>query len=149
MTKNFTYLILTSLVALVILFSGCTEINNSSQAEEGLNIVESSQAIGAVDGVNDTSIQVCSYDFTLYNGENEKVYIDSVEPLFSKDFLARVLTEDHKIVVNETIEPHSSILIKGQVKFNVSGLSKEQILGFEPYISGINITSTETLLYPK
>jgi len=149
MTKNFTYEILISLIALIILFSGCTEINDSSQAEDGLKIVESTQTIGAAADVNNTSIQVYSYNFILYNGENEEVYIDSVEPLFTKNFSAKVLTEDHKIVVNETIKPNSSIVIKGQVEFNTLGLSKEQIFGLEPYTYGINISSTKTIPYPK
>jgi hypothetical protein len=155
MTKYFTYRILTLItalifiVALIISISGCMGTGDSSQTEDGLKIVGSSLTIGAVDGVNDTSIQVYSYDFELYNSGNEKIYLDFAEPLFTKDFLARELTEDPKIIINETINPYSTIQIKGQIKFNSSALSKEQILDLQPFIYSINITSTKTLPFPK
>lgn len=149
MTKQFTYGILISLIALIIFFSGCAEINDSSQVKNGLKIVECVYAFGGVEGFNNTSIQAYSYTFTIYNEENEEVYIDSIEPLFTKNISERVLTEDHKIVVNETLKPNSSIQIQGQVEFNASGLSKEQIFGLEPYIYAVNVSSTKTLSLPS
>ena len=136
------------LLALIILFIGFTEKNDSSQAENGLEIIEATQAIGSVDGVNDTRVLVYNYDFLIYNRGNEEVNLDSVEPLFQKDFSSRVITEDHKIVGNKTIKPHSSIHVKGQVEFNASGLSKEQILILHGIYS-VNVTSTKTLLFPE
>ena len=148
MTKNLTRGFLIILLVLTILFIGFKENYDSSQAEDGLKIVEATLTLGSVDNVNDTSIQAYNYDFALYNGGNEKIYLDSIELLFTKDFLARVLTEDHKIIDNKTLRPHSTIHVKGQVEFNVSGLSKEQSLNLDRIYS-VNVTSTKTLLFPK
>lgn len=146
--KNLICNILIFLLVLAILFIGLKENSNSSQAEDGLKIVAATEVLGSIDSANNTSIQSFTYDFVLYNEENEEIHLDSVEPIFTKDILARVLTENHEIIGNKTISPNSTICVKGQVEFNASGLSKEQILNLD-HIYSINITSTKTLLFPK
>lgn len=146
--KNLIRNILIFLLVLAILFIGLKENSNSSQAEDGLKIVAATEVIGSIDSANGTSIQAYTYDFVLYNGGNEEIHLDSVEPIFTKDFLARVLTENHEIIGNKTISPNSTIRVKGQVEFNASGLSKEQSLNLD-HIYSINVTSTKTLLFPK
>lgn len=148
MTKNLTCGILIFLLALTILLVAIKENNDSSRAEDGLEIVEAEEASGPVDGINNTSIEAYTYDFLLYNGGTEEVYLDSVEPLFRKELSARVLTEDHKIVGNKTLKPHSSIHVKGNAEFNLSGLSKEQYLTLD-HIQSVNVTVTKTLLFSK
>jgi hypothetical protein len=148
MTRDLTCLVLIFLLFLTIFFVAIKEYDESPQTEGGLEIVESEGASGPVDGVNNTSIEVYSYDFALYNGENEEIYLDSVEPIFGKDMAVRTLTEDHEIVGNKTIKPHSTVHVKGQAKFNVSGLSKEQLSNLD-YIYSVNVTSTKTLLFFK
>jgi hypothetical protein len=71
-----------------------------------------------------------------------------VEPLFKKDLLARLLTEEHNIVGNKTLKPQSTIHVKGHAEFNVSGLSEEQNLTLD-HICSVNVTSTKTLLFYK
>lgn len=149
MNKNLIRNILIFLLVLdIILFVELKENSNSSQAEDGLKIVSATEVLGPIDSANNTSIQSFTYDFVLYNEKNGEIHLDSVEPIFTKDILARVLTENHKIIGNKTISPNSTISVKGQVEFNASGLSKEQILNLD-YINGINVTSTKTLLFPK
>jgi hypothetical protein len=147
MAKNITCGILIFLLALTILFIGFKESNDSSQAEDGLNIYSASLAIGPVDYINNTSMQVVDYEFVVSNLGNKEVYLGYVEPLFKKDFSPRILNEDRKIVVNQTIKPNSAINVKGQVEFNDSGLSKEQISNFT-YIYSINIESTKSVPFP-
>jgi hypothetical protein len=146
--KNLIRNILIFLLVLAILFVGIKENINFSQAEDGLKIVSATEVLGPIDSANNTSIQSFTYDFVLYNEKNEEIHLDSVEPIFTKDILARVLTENHEIIGNKTISPNSTISVKGQVEFNASGFSKEQILNLN-YINGINVTSTKTLLFPK
>jgi hypothetical protein len=147
--KNLMRNILIFLLVLdIILFVELKENSNSSQAEDGLKIVSTTEVLGPTDSANNTSIQSFNYDFVLYNEENEEIHLDSVEPIFTKDLLTRVITEDHEIIGNKTISPNSTISVKGQVKFNASGLSKEQILNLDPIYS-VNVTSTKTLLFHK
>jgi len=148
MTRNLTCVVLIFLLFLTILFAAVNEHNNSPQTEDRLEIVESEGASRHVDDVNNTSIEVYSYDFALYNGGNKEIYLASVEPIFRKDLAERVLTEDHEIVSNKIIKPHSVIHVKGQAEFNVSGLSKEQYSTLD-YIDSVNVTSTKTLLFFK
>lgn len=147
-TKNLTCGVLILLLVLTIPFIAIKENNDSAQADTGLKIVEAEDALGSVEGVNNTSIQAYTYDFALYNGGKEKVYLDSVEPLFTKDFSARILTEDHEIVGNKTIKSNSTIHIKGQVEFDASGLSKKQNSALA-HISSVNVTLTKTLPFFK
>ncbi|AKB81437.1 hypothetical protein MSBR3_0859 [Methanosarcina barkeri 3] len=136
------------LVLDIILFVELKENSNSSQAEDRLKIVSSTVVLGPIDSTNNTSIQAFNYDFVLYSEENEEIHLDSVEPIFTKDLLTRVITENHEIIGNKTISPNSTISVKGQVEFNASGLSKEQILNLDPIYS-VNVTSTKTLLFHK
>jgi hypothetical protein len=147
-TKNLTCEILILLLVLTILFIAINEKNDSSQAVNELKIVEAEEALGSVEGVNNTSIQAYTYDFLLYNSGNEDIYLNSVVPLFTKDFSARILTEDHVIVGNNTLKSNSTIHIKGQVKFNASGLSNEQDSTLAR-ISSVNVTLTKTLPFFK
>lgn len=146
--KNLIRNILIFLLVLAILFIGLKENSNSSQAEDGLKIVAATVVLGSIDSANNTGIQSFNYDFVLYNEGNEEIHLDSVEPIFTKDLLARVLIQNHEIIVNKTISPNSTIRVEGQVEFNASGLSKEQILNLD-HIYGINVTSTKTLLFPE
>lgn len=146
--KNLIRNILIFLLVLAILFIGLKENSDSSQAEDGLKIVAATVVLGSIDSANNTGIQSFNYDFVLYNEGNEEIHLDSVEPIFTKDLLARVLIQNHEIIVNKTISPNSTIRVEGQVEFNASGLSKEQILNLD-HIYGINITSTKTLLFPE
>ncbi|WP_048106779.1 hypothetical protein [Methanosarcina barkeri] len=147
--KNLMRNILIFLLVLdIILFVELKENSNSSQAEDRLKIVSSTVVLGPIDSTNNTSIQAFNYDFVLYSEENEEIHLDSVEPIFTKDLLTRVITENHEIIGNKTISPNSTISVKGQVEFNASGLSKEQILNLDPIYS-VNVTSTKTLLFHK
>lgn len=155
MTRDLTCLFWIFLLFLIVFFVAIEEYNDSPQAEGGLEIVESEGASRIVDDVNNTyddvsntSIEAYFYDFTLYNGGNEEIYLDSVEPIFRKDLAERILTEDHEIVGNKTIKPHSTVHVKGQAEFNVSGRSNEQLLTSD-YIYSVNVTSTKTLLFFK
>jgi hypothetical protein len=112
-----------------------------------LKIVEATITSGSVESVNSTNIQTYNYDFALYNGGNEEIFLDSVEPCFTKEFLARVIAED-QIIGNKIIRPNSTIHVKGQVEFNGSGLSKEQSWNFSRIYS-VNVTSTKTLPFLK
>lgn len=57
--------------------SGCAGISQSPEAEKGLNITESTYAVGAASEANNGEIQVFSYNYTLYNQGPEIVYIYS------------------------------------------------------------------------
>ena len=90
MTKNFPYLILILLVVLTIFFIRSSGVESSPQAKDELKIVDSTYLIGESPNKNSTNVQLYSYKYSLYNAGDEQVNIDSVEPLFKKDFLVRL-----------------------------------------------------------
>jgi len=148
MTRNLNCGVLIFFLFLTIFLVAIKEDNDSSQSESGLEIVESEGALGSVDGVNNNSIEAYTYAFVLYSGGNEEIYLDSVEPIFEKDLAVSIIAKNHEIVGNKTMKPHSTIRVKGQAEFNVSGLSKEQISTLD-IIYSVNVTSTKTLLLYK
>lgn len=148
MDKNITHWILIFLLVLtILLFIGFKENYDSFQTEDGLKIVEATITSSSAESVNGTNIQTYNYDFALYNGGTEEIFLDSVEPLFTKEFLARVIAK-YQVIGDKTIRPNSTIHVKGKVEFNVSGLSKEQSLNLDRIYS-VNVTSTKTLPFPK
>lgn len=146
MNRNNIFWILLIFVGFVMGYIGGMGLNDPSQQDE-LKIVESTTSIGAVDE-NDPRIQIYSYNFTLYNGRDEEIYLDSIEPLFNEGISNRLLTDDPKLSSNKIIDPKSSIQFDGQVQFNATDLSKEEIIALEPFIIGVNISSTKTLFFP-
>ncbi len=114
---------------------------------DNLLITESTAAIGAL---NETNIdqQLYSYSFVLYNGKSQQIHIDAVEPVFRQDFSGRLLAAGSPIDVNKTMHPNSSILVEGQVIFDATGLTKEEILKYGPLIDHVEVRSTEIIPYP-
>lgn len=110
------------------------------ETSDGLVVVESTTSLGALDE-NNTNIQIYSYNFTLYNGNEHKFLIKTFEPEFSQNFSDIVITKNTTQIVNKSIEPECSIQIKKDIRLNTTGLSKEELLELEPFIQRINITS--------
>lgn len=110
------------------------------ETSNDLEIVESVTSLGALD-VNNTDIQVFSYNFTLYNGNSHEILIKSFKPEFSQNFSEIVITENNEQIVGKSIEPEGAVQIEGSNQLNITGLSKEEISSMEPLIKSINITS--------
>jgi hypothetical protein len=112
-----------------------------------LRITESSSAIG-MSNESSSDQQLYSYSFLLYNGRDQSVHIDTVEPVFGADISRRVITENKSLDVNRTVSPDSSFTVQGQVVFDTTGLTKEDIVGFEPFIDHVVVRSTEIVDHP-
>ena len=111
-----------------------------AETSNDLEIVESVTSIGAL-GENSNDIQVFSYNFTLYNGNNHEILIKSFKPEFSQNFSEIVITENNEQIVGRSIENEGTIQIEGSTQLNTTDLSKEELFSIEPFIKSINITS--------
>lgn len=146
MNRTLAYAIVFLLIGLVVGYSA-SMIPSADEGSEGLEIPHTSSSIGSVDPDN-SDRQLFSYEFDLYNYEDGSIYLSSVEPVFSDEFSKRILTSDTAISVDRNIDSGSSITLGGQVEFNATGLSKDEIIGMEPFILGMRLSSTEILPFP-
>ncbi|MDP2215673.1 MAG: hypothetical protein Q8J68_00055 [Methanolobus sp.] len=112
-----------------------------------LRITESSAAIGMFNE-SSSDQQLYSYSFLLYNGRDQSLQIDTVEPVFGAGISSRIITENTSLDINRTVGPDSSITVEGQVVVDITGLTKEDIFGFEPFIDHVVVRSTEIVDHP-
>ncbi|KGK98647.1 hypothetical protein LI82_07265 [Methanococcoides methylutens] len=143
----------TVVYGLIILFLGIAigySINDMATVEEvpvGLKVPEMSAYLRSA-AENNTDSHIWFYDIGLYNSGDEAVYVNSVEPVFSKNFSKIVLEDNNIIVVDKLINGKSSVEVSGQVEFNTTGLSREEIFdSTDGNIIGYRISSTETIYH--
>jgi hypothetical protein len=146
MDKTLLYCIIAFIAGVLVGIGPFMLVAEPAMIEE-LMITEGTAAIGAL---NETNIdqQLYSYSFVLYNGKGQTVHIDDVGPVFRKDISGRLLAAGTPINVNKTMHPNSSILVEGQIVFDATGLTKEEILEYMPLIDHVEVRSTEIILYP-
>ena len=135
MYKKFSIMIL---IAILLLSTACS--NDSEINKQGIEINSLSTSIGAV-GSNtaDFETQSFKYNITLTNYEATDINIVSVKPMLSEKFLERVSNEDTIIQVNRIIPQGSSLDVAGEIIFDAKGLTKEQIIGLEPFVKEVKI----------
>ncbi|AFV25213.1 hypothetical protein Mpsy_3014 [Methanolobus psychrophilus R15] len=144
--KSFLYCIITFAAGILIGLGPAMLVAEPVMLKE-LRITESSAAIGMFNESNSDQ-QLYSYSFLLHNGRDQSVHIDTVEPVFGADIASRIITENKSLDINRTVSPDSSITVEGQVVFDTTGLTKEDIFGFEPFIDRVAVRSTEIVDHP-
>lgn len=146
MDKTIAYGLLILILGMAIGYS-VHEMSTSDDNLDGMQIPEMSAHLRSVDE-NNTDRHIFFYDFLLYNSGDEEVYVTSVEPVFSEKFSKMTLTDNNSIVVDKTLNGTSWVEVSGQVEFNTTGLSKEEIIDVtDRNIPGFRISSTETIYW--
>ena len=92
--------------------------------------------------------QVVSYHLTLYNGEPVDIRVHWIEPVLIEQVSERLLIPDHRVVVEKTLAPNSSLEISGEFTFENKGATKTEIMSWEPLFTGITLSSEMTLPVP-
>ncbi|TGC11167.1 hypothetical protein [Methanolobus halotolerans] len=59
--------------------------------------------------------------------------------MFRDEFEKILFSDDHRVYVNKSISPEATIRISGEVGFNMTGLSKEDIHQMDPVTIGIEV----------
>ena len=80
------------------------------------------------------------------NEDDNEAYIQWIEPILGVGIKDKILTEDLKVVVEKSIPSKGSIEINGVVVFNTKGLSKQEIVELEPFITGIKVVSEKIVI---
>ena len=137
-------IVILTLIAVVFL-AGCSVSANigTSTPMTGIRVTEMDTAIGVVEGNHNE--QVFSYNLTLLNTELVDVVVHWIEPVLVKNVSKRALTADHRVIVEKTLAPNTYLEVSGGFTFDSQGATKIQILSWEPFITGISV-STEIIL---
>ena len=132
---------------LVLIATGCAPgSSRTPQTESGLLINGLSSSIGGEDG--DTSTQVFSYQVTLQNNSRQEVLIQSVEPVLSDQFVEKILNEDLVVQVGQVLPANTYIEVRGEFRFDAAGLSKEEIVEMEPFMTGLRVLAEQVIPLP-
>ncbi len=132
-------IIITNLIVITLLTACST--NNTTVKKSGIEINAITTSIGAVkNNTNDFNAQSYKYTITLTNNDIEDLAILSVQPTINSKLVTRVLNTETLIHVNKTIVSEDSLEITGEIIFDASDLTKEQIIELEPFIEDIKIT---------
>jgi hypothetical protein len=87
---------------------------------------------------------IFTYSITILNNSSQTKTITSIEPVLSAQTADRLNGSTQQI--NELIiEPQESVVVSGTLRFDFTGLTKEEITALEPFIVSLRITN-ETLL---
>jgi len=148
MLKGRMCLILCVLLMISLSAIGCTSLGlEKDQANDktGLQIYSMSTGLGAVSSEN-TDQHRLTYTINLTNEDDNEAYIQWIEPILGVGIKDKILTEDLKVVVEKSIPSKGSIEINGVVVFNTKGLSKQEIVELEPFITGIKVVSEKIVI---
>ena len=128
-----------------LLFTSCSFSPQTSRdvASTGIKITQMDTALGGSE-----TEQLVSYHFVLYNGESVSIVVHWIEPVLIEQVSERLLTPDHRVVVEKTLAPNSSLEIRGEFTFENKGATKIEILSWEPLFTGITLSSDMTLPLP-
>ena len=138
-------------VLLVLSLSSCSSAVDSvqivsDQFVSGLEIPEMTSSLGSKD--DQPNEQVFSYTFTIVNTNIYVVEILWVKPILSNKLSGKVTTHDLRTLVDQTLQPGEVLEISGKFNFSTEGMTKNQILELEPFITEMRIASEASLPLP-
>ena len=133
-----------TLIFVLLIFAACSK--DIAMNKPGVEINSITSSIGAVgENINDFETQSFKYTITLTNNEAADIRIVSVKPVLSEGFIERVSDEDTIVQVNKLIPQGSSLDVTGEIIFDATGLTKEQIVSLEPFIKEIKVIEERTI----
>ena len=137
-----------AIVLTLLLLTGCSDSLQTvpDQFVSGLEIPEMSSSLGSLEGQPEK--QVFSYTIVLVNTNIYEVQVQSIEPILVSELSDKVTTDELRTSVDQSIQPGEVLEISGQFSFDAEGLTKEQILEWEPFINTIRVESEAMLPLP-
>ena len=119
------------MVSLVILSAACTKTVSSSAIFVG----SVSSSIASID--KEFQQQVISYTILVENKSGNEIFISKVTPEFSSIANNQISDPKNSTIINKPISPYTSVNVTGELVFNSSSLTKEEIS------SALTITSVK------
>jgi hypothetical protein len=81
---------------------------------------------------------IFTYSITILNNSSETKTITSIEPVLSSRTADR-LGDSTQQITELVIEPQESGVVSGTLRFDFTGLTKEEITALEPFIVSLRI----------
>jgi uncharacterized repeat protein (TIGR01451 family) len=131
--------LLLAIVMVVLLVTSCT----SPELKSELTIPNMISSVG-VDPSNPVN-QRLTYTITLQNNGLTDVTVRYIEPILSTSFASKAKGNDFKVTVDKTVAPKAYIEISGEILFDTTGMTKEQIAAMEPFFSQVDVNTDKTL----
>ena len=94
---------------------------------------------------NNLDKQKFSYSISVANKNVKTIFIKSVQPTINERVKNKILSEETIVAVNKDIKPKETIEISGEIIIDTSGLTKEEIVALEPFITAIKISTEENI----
>ena len=136
-------LILITFIFFAFIFNtGCS--NKEVETKGGLKIYSWNSGLGSINE-SDLNKQRFSYDINLTNENQKDVYVKSIKPSVNDTIKDRILNKDLIVNVNKNLKSNDTISIKGEIIIDTKGLSKSEILNFEPFIIDIKVSTDEII----
>lgn len=132
------------ILCIFIFFTGCNNTKTQIQTKGGLKINSWSSALG---GVNEKDLDKTrfSYSINLANESENNIFIKSIRPSVNEIIKNKILSKDIVVKVNKAIKPNEAIEISGEIIIDTKGLTKEDIVKLEPFITDLKVSTEETV----
>jgi hypothetical protein len=134
MNKKFL-LIFACLIA-VLIMTGCAPGSIDTTTRPPLEITGMVTSLGGEP--DDVEQGIYSYTITLANNTDSRFTITGIEPVLSEAVGARLVGQTHASI-SVTVEPQESATVSGTLRFNFEGLSKQDIMALEPFITHFQV----------
>ena len=91
---------------------------------------------------------VYHYTVSLWNHSDKGVKIFSIVPVLNARFEKRLISTEIAQKTSRVIPPRKTIQVKGELRFNFEGLTKQDIENMEPVILELKLLREDSLPIP-
>ncbi len=144
MPKKSILTLISSILFMLIFFTGCSSENTQDKINDGLNVYNWSSALGSV-SETDLDKTRLSYSINLTNESNKNIFIKSIQPSINESLKDKILSEEILLTVNKEVKPKETIQIDGEIILDTKGSTKSDLDKLSLFITDIRVTSEETI----
>ena len=127
----------------IVLLTSSGSCANSKPVKSGLAIPSATSSVGG--NTNNPADQIFFYTITLQNTRSTEVTVNYIEPILLDPFATKAKGNDFRVTVDKSIDPGATIEISGEIQFDATGMTKEEIMAMQPFFGEININTDEML----
>jgi hypothetical protein len=135
--KTWLYLLLVAIA--LILLPSCAPGQNTSVKNEGITLTEFMSDVGPNPQTRDE--QIYSYQFKFHNSGANSILIQSFEPMITEAFARKARTDNLKVTLNRQLTPDAYTLVTGEIPFDGTGVTGDQLAAMDPFVTGIKLDS--------
>lgn len=144
---KFLSIIIVIVLLLILIYN--IDLRSDNVEEKGLQITGLTTSIGAINQDN-INLQRLSFTAVLNNYNDQTIFIEKVVPVLGKKFSKKIVNTNLDIQINKNIESQGNVVIKGELIFDMKGMSKEDFnKSYKETIKGFEIVTKQKVLLNK